>query len=112
VPHSWHDYQGYWRESVKLRQLCLEYGWNLDEFDGVLFKGCGRDLLERTDLHWEYGFRLLQLAVWRDLIRGYASDGVQSLSRVGNSPLSGTGCQPVSSGDSPAGTGLASHNPC
>ena len=71
VPHSWHDYQRYWRESAKLRQLCLEYGPNLDEFDGLLIEGRGRDLLARTDLHWEFGLRLLQLAVWRELTRGY-----------------------------------------
>jgi hypothetical protein len=72
VPHSWHDYQRYWRESAKLRKLCVEYGPNLDKFDGLLFEGRGRDLLAQTDLHWEYGFRLLQLAVWQETIRGYS----------------------------------------
>lgn len=72
VPHSWHDYQRYWQESPKLKQFCCEFGSGLDEFDGVLIKGRGRDLVTRSDLHWEYGFRLLQLAVWRQLTRGYA----------------------------------------
>jgi hypothetical protein len=71
VQTSWHDYQRYWRESAKLRQLCHDYGPNLDEFDGLLLEGRGRELLARLDLHWEYGFRLLQLAVWRELARGY-----------------------------------------
>jgi asparagine synthase (glutamine-hydrolysing) len=71
VQTSWHDYQRYWRESPRLRQLCREYEANLDEFDDVLIKGGGRDLLGATDLYWEYGFRLLQLAVWREVIRSY-----------------------------------------
>jgi asparagine synthase (glutamine-hydrolysing) len=81
IPHSWHDYQRYWRESAKLRQLCHEYGPNLDEFDGLLIEGRGRDLLASTDLHWEFGFRLLQLAVWRKLTRRY------TLSDSGGQPL-------------------------
>jgi hypothetical protein len=71
VQHSWHDYQRYWRESPKLRRLCDDYGPNLDEFDGLFNEGKARDLLASTDLHWESGFRLLQLAVWRSLRRGY-----------------------------------------
>ncbi len=71
VQTSWHYYQQYWRESGKMKQLCEEYGPNLDDFDGALLKGRGRDLLALPDLYWEYGFRLLQLAVWRALIRGY-----------------------------------------
>ena len=70
VPHSWHDYQRYWRESVKLRELSRQYGHRLDEFDGMLFAGRGRELLNNPELHWEYGFRLLQLAVWRELTAG------------------------------------------
>lgn len=69
VPHSWHHYQHYWRTSPKLRDLCAEYGANLDEFDGLLPAGRGRELLAQRELHWEYGFRLLQLAVWRKLTR-------------------------------------------
>jgi len=83
VPHSWHNYQRYWRESAKLRNLCERYGPNLDEFDGVLIEGRGRELLANLELHWEYGFRLLQLAVWRELTRGGASvAGPESLGRV------------------------------
>jgi hypothetical protein len=71
VPHSWHDYPWYWRESAKLKQSCQQYGPNLDEFDGTLIAGKGRDLLTNGELSWDNGFRLLQLAVWRDLTRGY-----------------------------------------
>jgi hypothetical protein len=89
VPHSWHDYQRYWRESARLRNLCQHYGPNLDEFDGVLIEGRGRELLANLDLHWEYGFRLLQLAVWRELQRGCSTassapslGGVEALPKV------------------------------
>jgi hypothetical protein len=89
VPHSWHDYQRYWRESAKLRQLCHQYGRNLDEFDGLLVQGRGRDLLARTDLHWEFGFRLLQLAVWRELTRSYT---FSDLARNGSAVAHPIGC--------------------
>jgi hypothetical protein len=71
VPHSWHDYPRYWRESAALQQLRGQYGSALDEFDGTLIAGRGRDLLNQTDLPWDFGFRLLQLAVWRELSRTY-----------------------------------------
>lgn len=71
VQHSWHNYQKYWRESDKLRELIREYGPNLDQFDGVLFKESGRKLLESKDIYWQYGFRLLQLAVWLGIIKEY-----------------------------------------
>ena len=68
---SWHDYQKYWRESKKLDELRKQYGTNLDRFDRVLFKKSGQDLLVRKDLHWQDGFRLLQLAVWKGLVKDY-----------------------------------------
>lgn len=71
VQHSWHDYQKYWRESTKLRELIRDYGANLDQFDGILFKDSGLALLENKDLDWRYGFRLLQLAAWLGIIGEY-----------------------------------------
>jgi hypothetical protein len=71
VQHSWLDYPKYWRESAKLRAMCLDYGPKLDEFDGVLFNGRGRDLLASKGIYCEFGFRLLQLAVWRDVVHQY-----------------------------------------
>ena len=71
IENSWHDYQKYSRESKKFRELIYEYGPNLDQFDGVLFKEKSRDLLERKDIYWPYGFRLLQLAIWRKLVESY-----------------------------------------
>jgi hypothetical protein len=73
VQTSWHHYPLYWQQSTKMRQLRQQFGPNLDEFDGALFAGRGRDLLEREDVYWEYRFRLLQLAAWREIIRGYAA---------------------------------------
>ncbi|MHC4172906.1 MAG: asparagine synthase-related protein [Planctomycetota bacterium] len=71
VQGSWHDYQKYWRESEKLDQLRQQYGANLNQFDGILFKDSGQELLENKDLDWHYGFRLLQLAVWLGIIGEY-----------------------------------------
>ena len=71
IQHSWHDYQKYWRESEKLKELRYKYGANLEQFDGVLFQGSSRALLEDSDIDWCYGFRLLQLAVWLDIIKEY-----------------------------------------
>ena len=71
VEHSWHDYETYWRKSEGLAKLIQEYGPNLEAFDGVLFKGRGRDLLTCRDLSWEYRCRLLQLGIWRSLYRDY-----------------------------------------
>lgn len=77
IQHSWHDYQKYWQESKKLDELRLEYGTNLDQFDGILFNKSGRMLLNDKTIDWRYGFRLLQLAVWvkikeeyRNVLRG------------------------------------------
>ena len=71
IQHSWHDYPKYWRESKKLDELRQQYGANLEQFDGILFKESGRALLERKDINWQYGFRLLQLAVWLGIIKEY-----------------------------------------
>jgi hypothetical protein len=71
VPHSWHDYPRYWRENARMKQFCQQYGPNLDDFSGTLFAGNGRELLTGGTLSWDNGFRLLQLAVWRELVRGY-----------------------------------------
>ena len=72
IQHSWHNYPKYWRESEKLRQLIREYGSNLEQFDGILFKESSRNLLERKDdIEWQYGFRLLQLSVWLGIIKEY-----------------------------------------
>jgi asparagine synthetase B (glutamine-hydrolysing) len=71
VQHSWHDYQAYWRQSRTLAQLIEEYEPNLAELDGGLFRGGTTGLLRREGLYWCDGFRLLQLAVWRGLMRRY-----------------------------------------
>lgn len=68
IQHSWHDYQKYWEESAKFGELIQEYGANLDQFNGYLFKGRGPDLRRRKDINWHYAFRLLQLAFWRSVV--------------------------------------------
>ena len=73
IEHSWHDYQRYWIESKRLALLAEQYGAKLDEFDGMLFKERGHDLLGRKDQDWRSGFRLLQLAIWRGIIDEYRS---------------------------------------
>lgn len=71
IQHSWHDYQAYWKESLKLDEIREEYGSNLESFDGSLFKGSGQRLLNDKNTEWRYGFRLLQLAVWKGVIKEY-----------------------------------------
>ena len=73
VQHSWHDYQRYWQESKVCQELAARYGTNLDRFDGVLFRGKGRDILGRKDIYWQNGFRLLQLAVWLETVKEFKS---------------------------------------
>ncbi len=71
IQHSWHDYEKYWRQSAGIRGLRDKYGANLDRLDGVLFKEKGRALLEDEQTPWEAGFRLLQIAIWLDVVEEY-----------------------------------------
>jgi len=71
VQHSWSNYEKYWKESKKLKSLIEEYGENLDQFNGRLFKKCGKDLLKSEDINWRNGFRLLHLAVWAGIMKDY-----------------------------------------
>jgi len=71
VEHSWHDYQNYWQKSKGITKLIEEYVENLACFDETLFQGHGQALLKDRDIYWPYGFRLLQLAIWRKLIERY-----------------------------------------
>jgi Asparagine synthase len=68
---SWYDYQGEWNRSSLLEHLRNQYAANLDEFDGVIFKGRGRDLLYNRNIPCIDSYRILQLAVWRGIIREY-----------------------------------------
>lgn len=77
VQHSWHDYPTYWRESEGLARLRNEYGPHLNDLNGMLFNGCGQALLNDKELSWEYGLRLLQLAVWKGLVKEYRMASVQ-----------------------------------
>jgi asparagine synthetase B (glutamine-hydrolysing) len=71
VPTSWHDYQRYWQQSGLIRKLVSEHGGNLREFQGLVFKGDPEQFLAEGTLHWERGFRLLQLALWKSALRHY-----------------------------------------
>ncbi|MDD5457827.1 MAG: asparagine synthase-related protein [Phycisphaerae bacterium] len=65
---SWHNYQGYWDNSAELESLKKQYSNYLDKFNGLLFENAGKELLFNDGIGWLYGFRLLQLAVWRDIM--------------------------------------------
>ena len=69
VPHSWHDYQRYWQKSVLLRRLSEEHGRNLQEFD--VFETNPQQLIADPKLPWEHGLRLVQLALWKSIVREY-----------------------------------------
>lgn len=64
IQHSWHDYQGYWKESERLGELCEKYINDLHYFEGTLFKRDICPAMYEKKIEWKYGFRLLQLAVW------------------------------------------------
>jgi hypothetical protein len=49
---------------TRKKLLSRQYESNLISFDGVLFKGIGRELLYRKDIELQYRFCLLQMAVW------------------------------------------------
>ncbi|HXG48225.1 MAG TPA: asparagine synthase-related protein [Methylomirabilota bacterium] len=93
VPHSWHDYQSYWRESPALHRLIAEHAANLQSLESTVFKSATAPLFEQKDLPWRVGLRLVQLAVWRSILAGYRlkrpSRGVavQNSARTGTPPL-------------------------
>lgn len=67
VQHSWHDYERYWRESRELSKL-VPAGVAILREAGlpVLTNDIGA-LLNSSKLTWRQGFRLLQLASWKNL---------------------------------------------
>jgi asparagine synthetase B (glutamine-hydrolysing) len=69
IQHSWHDYQTYWDKSALFEEMVREYGRNLERFDDVLFEKSGWDLLKWRRIDWRSGFRLLQIAVWLEIIK-------------------------------------------
>ncbi len=71
VPHSWHDYQAYWRESPALRRLISGHRDRLQGLESSVFKSPVDALFDQADLPWRVGLRLLQLALWRDIVAGY-----------------------------------------
>jgi asparagine synthetase B (glutamine-hydrolysing) len=79
-PHSWHDYQRYWRESKLLRQFIQEHGRNLEEFEGEILGCRSQDVLHSPTLSWENGFRFVQLALWKSAVREYRRALVPSVS--------------------------------
>ncbi|MGZ4960924.1 MAG: asparagine synthase-related protein [Limisphaerales bacterium] len=70
VPHSWHDFQTYWRESAALDQLRRDHGDNLQDFREV-FKQDPLPQLHDKNLNCQFGYRFLQLAVWRSVMKQY-----------------------------------------
>ncbi|MGA2863537.1 MAG: asparagine synthase-related protein [Verrucomicrobiota bacterium] len=72
VPHSWHDFPRYLRESSALTELIAQNGKRLTEFEGTVFRGDPIRLLRNPEVPWVVGYRLIQLAVWRSLLDQYA----------------------------------------
>jgi hypothetical protein len=71
VPHSWHDYPRYLRESPVLGALTRENESHLSSFEGVAFRGNPAKLLSNPAVPWPVGYRLIQLAVWKGLLGSY-----------------------------------------
>lgn len=71
VPHSWHDFPRYLQESPVLTDLFNRHGERLREFQGSVFSTDPLKLFRNPAVHWNYGYRLLQLATWRGLIDEY-----------------------------------------
>lgn len=71
IQDSWHDYQNYWDNSVGFGALKKQYCNYLDDFNGLLFENAGKELLFDDNVGWLYGFRLLQLAIWRSIMEKY-----------------------------------------
>lgn len=71
VPHSWHDYERYWRESAFLDELRRKHGANTLKFQGTVFTSSPEILLCQKDLSWEVGSRLLQLGIWLTILDEY-----------------------------------------
>jgi asparagine synthetase B (glutamine-hydrolysing) len=72
VPHSWHDFPRYLRESSELGELIAQHGHRLRDFEDGVFKGDPTKLFRNPDVPWPVGYRLIQLAVWRSIIEQYS----------------------------------------
>jgi hypothetical protein len=71
VPHSWHDYNSYWRESAVFPGLRKEFGANLARFEKQAIRGTAEEWLAGPDKNWRVNYRILQLAVWLGIVREY-----------------------------------------
>lgn len=71
VPHSWHDFPKYLRESPVLSDLRRAHGARLEEFSQLVFRTPPGALLHDAGVPWNVGYRLLQLALWRAVIDDY-----------------------------------------
>ena len=68
VQHSWHDYQSLWERSRLIRDQIRRYRGKLGIFQDEVFQVDVEGLVSEPGLHWKHGFRLLQLAMWRDIV--------------------------------------------
>jgi hypothetical protein len=71
VPHSWHDFDAYWRESSLLQDLRDRHAENLRSLQGSVFRSDPVALVRDRTLPWTVGARLLQLASWRSIVSEY-----------------------------------------
>jgi asparagine synthetase B (glutamine-hydrolysing) len=69
VPHSWHDFQGYWRDSQVFAALRDEHADQLRALD--VFSSDPVELVRSRTTSWQLGCRLLQLAAWKSLLKEY-----------------------------------------
>jgi asparagine synthetase B (glutamine-hydrolysing) len=71
VPHSWHDFPRYLRESVVLGDLIQRHASRLQEFEGSIFQSNPVQMLSDATIPWNIRYRLIQLATWRSLLDTY-----------------------------------------
>lgn len=68
VHHSWHDYQHYWETNPLIQEQVHKYWQRLKIFEGEVFQVSVDSLICDPSLIWKNGFRILQLALWRDIV--------------------------------------------
>jgi hypothetical protein len=79
VPHSWHDFPRYLRESVVISEFVRRHGARLGEFEGTVFQTNPVSLLSDPTVPWNTRYRLIQLAIWRSVLDQYRASELSDL---------------------------------